>query len=275
MTGMLWRPRAALVTGASSGIGEAFARALPGGTSLLLTGRNLDALAHLAAQLSGAGRRVETVAADLTTEDGLDTVAARAGEFGVDLLVLNAGTGRFGDFLAQSEVALRETVGVNVLAPAVLAHRLLPGMIERARSAGRRGGVIIVSSNTAFAPVPRLYTFPRKPPCARGRRLATYAESKPLAFSLAEHWPAELTAEPMDVLALCPTATRSRFAERAGWGSEIPGAQSPRHVANAALRALGRQRTLVLGPLSGTVLAVPALARAAVAQGIALLLPRR
>ena len=65
MTDMLWRPRAALVTGASSGIGEAFARALPGGTSLL-TGRNLDALAHLADELSGAGRRVETLAADLT-----------------------------------------------------------------------------------------------------------------------------------------------------------------------------------------------------------------
>ena len=120
--------------------------------------------------------------------------------------------------------------------------------------------MIIVSSNTAFAPVPRL---------------ATYAASKAFALSLAEALAAELTAEPVDVLALCPTATRSRFAERAGWGSGIPGAQSPRHVANAALRALGRQRTLVLGPLSGTVLAVPALAHAAIAQGIALLVPRR
>ena len=93
MTGMLWRPRTALVTGASSGIGEAFARALPGGTSLLLTGRNHDALAALAAELSGAGRKIATVAADLATEDGLDAVATRAGEFGIDLLVLNAGCG--------------------------------------------------------------------------------------------------------------------------------------------------------------------------------------
>src|SRR5215212_4026708 len=60
MTDMLWRPRAALVTGASSGIGEAFARALPGGTSLLLTGRNHDALAALAAELSGVGRKIDT-----------------------------------------------------------------------------------------------------------------------------------------------------------------------------------------------------------------------
>jgi short-subunit dehydrogenase len=106
-------------------------------------------------------------------------------------------------------------------------------------------------------------------------RLATYAGQKLFASSLAEALAAELTAEPVDVLALCPTATRSRFAERSGWDSEIPGAQSPRHVANAALRALERQRTLVLGPLSGTVLAVPALARAAIAQAIALLVPRR
>jgi uncharacterized protein len=60
---MLWGPRAALVTGASSGVGEAFTRALPRGTSLLLTGRNLDALAHLAAELLDADRRVETGAA--------------------------------------------------------------------------------------------------------------------------------------------------------------------------------------------------------------------
>ncbi|MGK7870818.1 SDR family NAD(P)-dependent oxidoreductase [Falsiroseomonas sp. E2-1-a20] len=219
-----------------------------------------DALAALAAGLSGVDRKVEVIAADLATEDGLDAVATRAGEFGVDLLVLNAGTGRFGDFLAQPEAALRETVGVNVLAPAVLARRLLPGMIERARTAGRRTGVIVVSSNTAFAPVPRL---------------AAYAASKAFDLSLAEALAAELATEPVDVLALCPTATQSRFADRAGWGRGIPGAQSPRHVAGAALRALGRQRTLVLGPISGTLLTAPALVRAAIAQGIALVLPRR
>jgi uncharacterized protein len=260
MTGMVWRPRAALVTGASSGIGEAFARSLPGATGLLLTGRNRDALARLADETSRTGRVVETVAADLAMDAGLDLVAARAEAFGVDLLVLNAGTGRFGDFLGQSEAALRETVGVNVLAPAVLAHRLLPGMIARARSTGRRTGVIIVSSNTAFAPVPRL---------------ATYAATKAFDLSLAEALAAELSGDPVDVLALCPTATRTRFARRSGWGDGIPGAQSPGHVAAAALRALGRRRTLVLGPLSAPLLGAPALARAAVAQGIAMLLPRR
>lgn len=260
MTSMLWRPRAALVTGASSGIGEAFGRAMPGATNLLLAGRNRDALAGVAAELGGTGRRVETVAADLATDAGLDAVAGRAEAFGCDLLVLNAGSGRFGDLLEQPEAALRETVAVNVLAPLVLARRLLPGMLARARAAGRRAGLIVVSSNTAFAPVPRL---------------ATYAASKAFDLSLAEALAAELAGEPVDVLALCPTATRSRFAERSGWGRGIPGAQSPMHVAASALRALGRQRTLVLGPLSGSLLSVPALARAALAQGIALVVPRR
>jgi uncharacterized protein len=256
----MW-PRAALITGASSGIGAAFARALSEGTSLLLTGRKLDALQALASEVSAPGRVIETITADLSTDGGLDAVTARAGAFGIDLLILNAGTGRYGDFLEASEEALRETVAVNVLAPVVLAHRLLPGMIARARNTGGRAGLIVVSSAAAFAPVPRL---------------AAYVASKAFDLSLAEALAAELAGEPVDVLALCPGATRSRFAERSGWRGGIPpGAMDPRQVAEAALTALGRRRTLVLGPVSGTLLSAPALARAAIAQGLAFLLPRR
>ena len=258
---MRTRPRAALVTGASSGIGEAFARALPAGTGLLLTGRNHDALRALAGELAAPGRSVETVAADLASDDGLETLAARAEAFSADLLILNAGPGRFGDFLETPEAALRETMAVNVLATALLARRLLPGMLERARRDGRRAGLIVVSSAAGFAPVPRL---------------AAYAASKAFGLSLAEALAAELVAEPIDVLALCPTSTRTRFAERSGWrGGAMPGAVEPMHVARAALAALGRQCTLVLGPVTGGLLSVPALARAAVAQGLALVLPRR
>ena len=116
--------------------------------------------------------------------------------------------------------------------------------------------------------------YPATPP-SPVPRLAVYAASKAFGLSLAEALAAELATEPVDVLALCPTATRSHFAERAGWGRGIPGAQNPGHVARAALCALGRQRTLVLGPLSGALLTAPALVRAAIAQGIALVLPRR
>jgi uncharacterized protein len=254
--------RAALVTGATSGIGEAFARALPTATGLLLNGRDAAALERLAAELVAPGRRVETVAADLATDAGLDAVSARAEVFGVDLLIANAGVGPFGDFLQASEDSLRATVSVNVMAPVVLTRRLLPGMLARAKAEGRRrAGLIIVSSNTAFLPVPRL---------------AAYAASKAFDLSLAEALAAELAAEPVDVLALCPTATRTRFAARSGYGGgNLPGAENPADVARAALRSLGQVRTLVRGPVSGLLLGGPALARAALAQAFAYVLPRR
>ena len=245
----------ALVTGATSGIGEAFARVLPEATGLLLTGRDADALSRLVAELSRPGRAVEGVPADLATDAGLDALSAAASAFAPDLLVCNAGQGPFGDFLQAEEAALRSTVSVNVMAPLVLLRRLMPGMLERARGGGR-AGVIVTSSEVGFFPVPRL---------------ATYAATKAFDLSLTEALAAELTGEPVDVLALCPTATRSGFAQRSGFGRDLPGAQSPDHVARAGLRALGRgQRTLTLGPLSGSVLTVPALVRAGLAQAIAL-----
>ncbi len=252
-------PRAALITGATSGIGEAFAHALPASTSLLLTGRNEAALLQLA-QTLGAGRLVETLRADLATDHGLDTLLTAAERFNIDLLICNAGLGPFGDFLAAPEVTLRDTVSVNVMAPLVLTRRLLPGMIARAEAEGRRAGLIVVSSGAAFLPVPRL---------------AAYAASKAFDLSLTEALGAELTGRPVDVLALCPTATRSRFAERSGFGRNPPGAQNPAHVARRAFSALGRQRTLVLGPITGSVLTGPALIRAAVAQALQTVLPRR
>ena len=252
--------RAALVTGATSGIGEAFARALPASTNLLLTGRNAEALGRLAGELAAPGRRVETVAADLATDAGLDAVSARAEAFGVDLLIANAGVGPFGDFLQASEASLRATVSVNVMAPMVLSRRLLPGMIRRAEAERRRAGLIVVSSNAAFLPVPRL---------------ATYAATKALDLSLAESLSAELAGAPVDVLALCPTATRTGFAARSGFGGNLPGAEDPADAAAAALRSLGRARTLVRGPVCGLLLRGTALARAALAQTIALVLPPR
>ena len=255
-------PRAALITGATSGIGEAFAHALPATTSLLLTGRNEEALARLAAALVGQSprRRVETVAADLATGGGLDAVCSAGEAFGIDLLICDAGVGPFGDFLSTPEPDLRDTVLVNALAPLVLTRRLLPGMILRAEAEAHRAGLIVVSSGLGFVPTPRL---------------ATYAATKAFDLSLTEALAAELSSRPVDILALCPTATRSRFAERSGFGRNLPGAQDPAHVARRALAALGRQRTLVLGAITGSVLTVPALVRAAAAQVMQAVLPHR
>ena len=221
--------------------------------------RDREALSRQAGKL-GAERPVETVPADLTTDEGLDAVCAAAERMAVDLLVCNAGSSPYGDFLSAEETALRNTVAVNVTAPMVLIRRLLPGMIERAETGSQRAGLIVVSSGLGFVPTPRL---------------ATYAASKAFTLSLTDALAAELARRPISVLALCPTLTRSRFAERSGFGAMPLGAQSPNHVARQALRALGRQQTLVLGPLTGSVLSVPALVRASVAQTLQGLLPSR
>jgi uncharacterized protein len=85
-------PAAALVTGATSGIGEAFARALPSSTRLLLTGRDEAALGRLAADIGG-DRLVETLGADLATDDGLTAVCRAAERLGIDLFICDAGQG--------------------------------------------------------------------------------------------------------------------------------------------------------------------------------------
>ena len=244
--------RAALVTGATSGIGEAFARALPDSTDLLLTGRDGDALDRLTMALSRPGRRVETLSADLATESGLDGVIESAEAFGIDLLVANAGQGPFGYFLDAPEDSVRDTVLVNALAPAMLLRRLLPGMLDRADAGGARAGAIVVASDVAFLPVPKL---------------ATYAATKAFDLSLTEAVTAELARRPIDILALCPTATRSQFAARSGFSlSNIPGAQSPDHVARRALATIGYQTTLTMGPVSTALFGGTAFGRAAAAR---------
>ncbi len=230
-------PRCALVTGATSGIGAAFARALPRSTDLLLTGRDEVALGNAATELAEAGRTVEIAAADLTVPSDREALIARAAAQGIDLLINNAGAGRFGPVLEQSPAAQRATVELNVVAVTELTRALLPGMLERARSTGGRCGVIIVSSGSVLAPLPFL---------------TTYVASKAFALYYAEGLAEELRGEPVDVLALLPGPTRSSFGARSGASlANVPGAPEPDTVARAALEALGRRTVLATGRAYG------------------------
>jgi short-subunit dehydrogenase len=226
------RYAAALVTGATSGIGEAIARALPAETSLWLTGRDEARLAALADELGRGGRTVATLAADLALRTGQETLIDWAGAAPLDLLVNNAGFGRYGSALEAAGLD-RAMVEVNLLAPMALTQGLLPGMLERARAAQRRAGIINVASMVGFFPWPWF---------------TSYAATKAFLLSWTLGLVAELNDEPVDLLALCPGSTATRFHERAGYARALPWpGHSSERVAREALAALGRKPVLVVG----------------------------
>jgi short-subunit dehydrogenase len=226
--------RHALITGASSGIGAAFARALPKSTGLLLTGRDREKLVQLAAELALNDRPVRTVVADLSNADGRRALIHAAEDAPIDLLINNAGLGWLGPVADNPPEREAEMVQVNAAAPVELTRALLPGMIRRARERHERAGLIFVASAAAFLPIPLF---------------ATYAASKAFLLHYAEALAEELDHAPVDVLALCPGATKTRFFERANVSpSGVPTAHEADRVAREGLQALGRRVVHVVGP---------------------------
>jgi uncharacterized protein len=222
----------ALVTGASSGIGETFARRLAArGTALVLVARRQDRLETLAKELDVA---VEVLAADLGDPDGLRRVEERvaASTDPVDLLVNNAGFGTSGRFATLPVEREEEEIRVNVLAVVRLTRAALPGMVER-----DAGGIVNVSSLAAFQPDP-------------GN--ATYGATKAFVLSFSEAVAEELRHTGVHVQALCPGYTRTEFQTTAEYEtSRIPKAvwQSADQVVDASLAALDKGKVLcVPGP---------------------------
>ncbi|SDK91914.1 hypothetical protein SAMN05421874_11315 [Nonomuraea maritima] len=192
----------ALITGATAGLGAAFARRLAADAfSLVLVARDESRLARFADQLKlryGVG--VEVLPADLATEDGLAAVEARLGD-GVDLLVNNAGFGHPGRF---PEVPMADEVRMLKLhCEAVLRLTLaaLPSMRRRGR-----GAIVNVASVAAF--------FPR----------GTYSASKAWVVNFSESANADLGNPRIRIMALCPGFVRTEFHQRAAMDtSGIPG----------------------------------------------------
>jgi uncharacterized protein len=192
--------RRALITGASSGIGECLARQLAArGAHLVLVARSEDRLSVLAAELRDAhGVEVEVLTADLTVPEELGAVEERLRRVDapVDLLVNNAGFGTFGRFQSLAPEGEEGQIRLNALAPVRLTHALLPGL--RARGGG---GVLNVASLAAFQPVPRM---------------ATYGATKAFLTSFSEALHEELRDEDIHVTVLCPGFTRTDFQQAAG-----------------------------------------------------------
>ncbi len=187
-------PATAAITGASSGIGAAFARKLAGlGYDLVLVARREDRLAALAEELERAyGIRAEIVAADLVREDDVERVAARLAALpDLELLVNNAGAGGEGRFCEADIGPQLDMIRLHVLASVRLAHAALPGMVERGR-----GGIINVASLMGFMALPGNVQY-----CATKGYLITF--SRALAL--------ELAGTGVRVQALCPGLTHTEF----------------------------------------------------------------
>src|SRR5262249_47073619 len=189
----------ALVTGASSGIGEAFARRLArDGHDLVLVARRLDALEALAEELRAEhGAAVECLRAHPTLPPDLRSVEARARAAPVFALVVNnAGKGSAGAFAERDLEREEELVRLNAVALMRLSHAALGAMLPRGR-----GALINVSSLAGMGPYP--FT-------------ATYGATKAFVNSLTESLAEELRGTGVRVQALCPGFTRTRFQESAG-----------------------------------------------------------
>ncbi len=221
----------ALVTGASSGIGLAFARALARrGRALVIVARRAERLLSLAAELGGESR-VLALPTDLEQPGAVrrlrDELARRA--VAIDLLVNNAGIGSSGRYVDEAPETTEAIVALNVRAAAELLRAFLPDMLAR-----RQGAVINVCSMSAFQPVPYL---------------ATYAASKAFLLSLSESAAEELRGSGVTIQALCPGLVQTEFQARAGTDrvrfNRTP-AMSPEFVAESSLRALATGRLLVI-----------------------------
>lgn len=203
-------PRTALVTGASSGIGEAFADVIAAeGFALILTARREERLTAVATRLRQQhGVSVDVIVADLSERDAPARLCEEIGQRGltVDLLVNNAGYGVPGTFTASPWERQAAQLQVMVVALAELTHRLLPGMVERGY-----GRIINVASLAALVPAPAGHTL--------------YAASKSFVVKFSEALAGEVARSGVHVTALCPGFTRSEFHDVTGTRamvSELP-----------------------------------------------------
>jgi len=218
----------ALITGASSGIGEVMARELAGaGVPTVVVARRQDRLQALADDFDD----VEVLVADLLTSKGQRAVVKRIGSTTkpIDLVVNNAGFGTNGVFVELDADRLADEVELNVAALTRLSHAALAAMTPR-----RRGWLLNVSSVASFQPAPQL---------------AVYAATKAYVTSLSESLHEEARGTGVHVTAVCPGLTRTEFMSVSNteqYADQFPGFvwTSPDSVVRTALADVIANRAL-------------------------------
>ena len=221
-----------LITGASSGIGEEFARQLAArGENVLLVARSEDKLKALSDELSRAHKiNAQYFAQDLTKDGAAAQIFAETERraLSVETLINNAGFGAMGDFARLDLQRSLQMIDLNIKALVALTYLYLAPM--RARHSG---AIINVASTAAFQGVPYM---------------ATYAATKAFVLSLSEALWEENRAYNIKVLALCPGVTDTNFFDAAQAEQKPPMriAQTPKQVVKTALRGLERGRSHII-----------------------------
>lgn len=230
-----WRGKWALVTGASAGIGKAFAESLAaGGADLVLTARRAERLEQLAQALTARhGIRTEVCVSDLAEGAGPQQIFSFTEQKGIEieLLVNNAGFGSYGEFTSANLPHQLAMVQVNCAAVVHLTGLYLPQMVAR-----RHGDVLIVASTASFQAVPFI---------------STYAATKAFDLLFAEGLAEEVRSYGVRVCALCPGSTVSEFHEIAGQTrfASKQRQESAEKVARTGLQALAAGKSYVISGL--------------------------
>lgn len=211
----------ALVTGATSGIGKAYAERLSAeGYALILVGRNTDRLAELAA----AHPAVRPVAADLSTGEGIDVVAGICAEEPLDLLVNNAGVSHYMALAELPAAKAHEVVQVKVVASTMLARAAVRGMQERGT-----GAIVNVSG---------MFAFSGPAPASVQPRRAVYAGTLAYLVTMSQALSVELAGTGVAVQVVVPGVVATEFHERQGLDLSAVPRMTPGDVVTASLRGL-------------------------------------
>lgn len=234
----------ALITGASSGIGAAFAQALARRKNdLVLVARSQEKLNQLAQDLRQQhGIEVEVLVQDLTAPDAATIVfeAVTHQKIVVDILINNAGFGTYGAFSETSLPKQLEMIQLNVLSLVNLTYQFLPQMQQRGS-----GTIINLGSIASFYPLPYM---------------SVYAATKAFVLSFSEALWAENQAKGVKVLAVCPGATKTNFFELAGleeFASSSAGNQTyatPESVVQDTLKALEKPASTMVSGIPNQML---------------------
>jgi uncharacterized protein len=231
-------PGLAMVTGASSGIGEAYAERLAAdGWDLMIAARRVDRLDQLAARLTAAhGVTVETIQADLGRAEEISKLSDAIADAPLEMLVNNAGLAHYMPFAELPPDRARELLEVNISAPVLLSRAAVAGMIERGA-----GSIINVASLLAFSGGAEGPFFPKR---------AVYASTKSFIVTFSQVLADEVCEQGVRVQVICPGVVRSEFHTRQGMDMSNVPRMEPQDVVRASLADLAE----------GVVVSVPGLA---------------